>query len=166
MPAGTPTRQLTHDGRSEYPLWCPSGIIYSRETPRKTSPYPSLQLWQMNADGSGRRQLTNLKVDTKLVGLTPVGCSRNGQHLLANLVGPPGANLTEPWTVDLSGPVTARDLTGEGSGYIGDAISKNGSAILVTKGTATDPVSIETYPWSGGKPTTIVKQGAYASWDR
>jgi hypothetical protein len=32
--AGTDTRQLTHDGRSEDPLWAPSGIVYSRATAR------------------------------------------------------------------------------------------------------------------------------------
>jgi hypothetical protein len=61
-----------------------------------------------------------------------------------------------------------RPLNDQGGGYIGDAISTNGNAILVTKGTASDlgALSIETYPWAGGKPTTIVSQGAYASWNR
>jgi len=167
--AGTNTRQLTHDGRSENPLWGPSGIVYSRETPRAKSPYPELELWLMNGDGSGARQLTNLQVKPPLEGLIAVACSANGQHLLANLVGPPGSNSAEPYAVDLSGkkPVW-RDATGQSSGYIGDAISADGRTILATKGTASDlkALSVETFPWSGGKPTTVVKQGGYASWNR
>ena len=164
--AGNSTSQLTSDGRSEYPLWCPSGIIYSRETPRPKNPYPELQLWLMNADGSGSRQLTSLQVSSTLEGLTPVACSHNGQHLLANYVGPPGSNSTEPFTVDLSGHDKPHNLTA--AGYIGDSISLDGGTVLITKGTANDlqSLSIETYPWSGGKPTTLVGKGAYPSWNR
>ena len=169
-PAGTDTRQLTRDGRSEYPLWCPSGIIYSHATARsKVSPYPELQLWLMNGDGSGTRQLTKgFTVQPTLEGLTPVACSHNGLHLLANYVGPPGSNATEAYTVDLGPHGKWRPLTDQAGGYIGDAISQNGQTILVTKGTASDlgALSIETYPWPGGKPSTIVSQGAYASWNR
>jgi Tol biopolymer transport system component len=169
--AGTDTRQLTHDGRSELPLWGPSGIVYSHETPRAKNPYPELQLWLMNTDGSGAHQLTHVVVSKTQEGLVAQGvCSMppcDGQHLLANLVGPTGANITQPYTVDLSaGKATPHPLTG--SGFIGDAISANGAMILVTKGTASDlrALSIETFPWSGGKPTQIVKQGGYASWNQ
>jgi hypothetical protein len=167
--AGTDTHQLTNDGHSEDPLWGPGGIVYSRATARAKNPNPELQLWEMNADGSGARPLTSVGVQRQLEGLIAVAFSRNGQHLLANLVGPTGSNAAEPYAVDLSGPkATWRDLTGQGSGYIGDAISANGKTILVTKGTAKDlkALSVVTFPWSGGKPTTIVKQGGYASWNR
>jgi hypothetical protein len=165
-PAGTDTHQLTRDGRSEYPLWCPSGIIYSHQTPRSKNPYPELQLWVMHGDGTGVRQLTSVAVQSQDEGLTPVACSSNGLHLLANYVGPPGSNATEAYAGDLGPHGKWRPLNGQG-GYIGDAISKNGKTLLVTKGTASDlgALSIETYPWAGGKPTTIVSQGAYASWN-
>jgi hypothetical protein len=71
--------------------------------------------------------------------------------------------------VDLSGPKAAapRNLTGQSNGSIGDAISADGKTILLTKGIADNlaPLSIETIPWAGGKPTPVVAQGAYASWD-
>jgi hypothetical protein len=169
--AGTGTRELTHDGHSELPLWGPSGIVYSHETARAKNPYPELQLWLMNTDGSDAHQLTYVKVSTKEEGLVAQGvCSMtpcDGQHLLANLVGPTGANDTQPYTVDLSsGKPVPSPLTGPG--FIGDAISADGTAILVTKGTASDlrALSVETFPWSGGKPTPIVKQGGYASWNK
>jgi hypothetical protein len=167
---GTDTRQLTSDGHSEDPLWGPSGIIYSRATARAKNPYPELQLWQMNTDGSDARQLFSLQnIKPQLEGLIAVAISANGQHLLANLVGPTASSAAEPYTVDLSRTKPAwRDLTGQGSGYIGDAISGDGKTILVTKGTAKNlkALSVVTFPWNGGKPTTIVKQGGYASWNQ
>jgi hypothetical protein len=163
---GTGTRQLTHDNRSELPLWGPSGIVYSRETARARNPYPELQLWLMNTDGSGARRLTNVLVSKAQEGLVAQGVSTDGSHLLANLVSPTGANITVPYTVALSGnKTTTHALTT--SGFIGDAISGDGQTILVTKGTASDvrALSIETLPWSGGKATPIIKQGGYASWN-
>ena len=164
---GTNTRQLTHDGLSEYPLWGRNGIVYSHETPRTKNPYPALQLWFMGSAGSGAHQLTSTPVSATLQGLTPIAFSANGKHLLANFVGPEGSNHAEAYAVDLSGrkPAAPRDLTGQGNGYIGDAISADGKTILLTKGTAEAPLSIETVPWAGGTPATVAAQGAYASWD-
>ncbi len=71
--------------------------------------------------------------------------------------------------VDLASPKTApRDLTGEASGTVGDAISAKGDLILLTKGTLQNPTasSVEAVKWSGGKPTVLAEHGAYASWDR
>jgi Tol biopolymer transport system component len=166
---GAGTRQLTRDGRSEDPLWGPGMIVYSHEKPRNKNPYPELQLWIMKANGSGARQLTNVAVPASAEGLTPVGFSGTGKHLLANLVGPPGSNETEAYTIDLSArKPAARDLTGESNGNIGEAISADGKWILATKGRADDlaALSIELIPWATGKGTTIVSQGAYASWNR
>ena len=165
---GSSTREITHNGLSELPLWGVNGIVYSHETPRAKNPYPALQLWMIKPNGSDAHQLTNLAVPSTLQGLTPVGFSANGKHLLANFVGPMGSNHTEAFTVDLSGrkPVI-HDLTGQSDGNIGNAISSNGHTILVTKGTTDNlsALSIETVPWAGGKPTTVVSQGGYASWN-
>jgi Tol biopolymer transport system component len=167
--SGTGTRQLTRDGLSEYPVWGPHGIVYSHETPRPKNPYPALQLWFMSSSGAGAHQLTATKVTASEQGLTPIAFSANGKHLLANLVGPEGSDQAEAYVVDLSGPKPSapRDLTGQGNGYIGDAISSDGGTILLTKGVANNlaPLSIETIPWAGGTPTTVIAQGAYASWD-
>jgi len=67
----------------------------------------------------------------RVQGLTPIAFSANGKHLLANFVGPQGSNHAEAFAVDLSGRKPAwRDLTGQGNGYIGDAISSDGKTIL------------------------------------
>jgi Tol biopolymer transport system component len=166
---GTNTRQLTHDNRSEYPLWGPTGIVYSHEYVRAKVAYPELQLWFIKPSGAGARQLTHVPVGPQLEGLTPIAFSANGKHLLANFVGQDPQDHTEAYTVDLTGSKPLwRDLTGENNGNIGNAISTDGKTILVTKGMTANvaPLSIETIPWSGGKPTTIVAAGAYASWNR
>ncbi len=166
---GTNTRQLTHDGLSEYPLWGPNGIVFSHETIRAKNPYPALQLWFISPTGTGAHQLTNTAVGPKVEGLTPIAFSANGKHLLANFVGPQGSDQAEAYAVDLSRPKAAapRDLSGQHNGNIGDAISTDGKTILLTKGVADKlaPLSVETIPWAGGTPTAVVAQGAYASWD-
>jgi hypothetical protein len=175
-PAGTPTRQLTRDGRSEFPVWGDRGIVYSRATPLPHSgasqpkggtPAP-LQLWFIRPGGTGMRQLTDVKMPKpNFTGLTPIGFSADGQHLLANLVGP---NWYEAYVLDLSHAKPAlRDLTGQfNGGTIGDAISASGALILATKGSLSDQaaLSIEEISWPGGKPTVIAKNGAYASWNQ
>jgi Tol biopolymer transport system component len=166
---GVDTQQLTHDGLSEFPLWGPTGIVYSHETPRPKNPYPALQLWFISPTGKSERRLTNTPVAANVEGLTPIAFSADGKHLLANFIGPQGSNHAEAYAVDLSGakPSTPRDITGQGNGDIGDAISADGNTILLTDGLAANDAtpSVETVPWTGGKPTAVIRQGAYASWD-
>jgi hypothetical protein len=173
MPNGTQTRQLTHDNRSQWPVWGHNNIVFSRMTagPRGTS---SLQLWLISPTGGGLKQLTNVTVGTnsvpaKSTGLTPIAFSADGKHLLANLVGP-NLNWHEAYVLDLSKPKAApRDLTGQNNGTTtGNAISTSGKLILATKGTSSNQtsLSIEEFKWAGGKPTVIAKNAAYASWNR
>jgi hypothetical protein len=166
--AGANTRQLTQDGLSEFPLWGPAGIVYSHETVRAKNPYPALQLWLISPTGRDKRRLTDTPVAANVEGLTPIAFSANGKHLLANFIGPQGSDHAEAYAVDLSGskPSPPRDLTGQGNGDIGDAISSDGHTILLTDGIAGAATpSVETVPWAGGKPTALVSKGAYASWD-
>jgi hypothetical protein len=166
---GTNTRQLTHDGRSELPVWGVNGIVFSREYPRAKNVSPTLQLWFIKANGTAAKQLTHIPISSTLAGLTPIAFSGTGTHLLANLVGVAGTDHAEAYVVDLSTAKPAvRDLTGQSNGTIGDAISSDGHTVLLTKGASSNLAqqSIETVPWSGGKPTTIVPHGAYASWNR
>ena len=155
---------ITHDGLSEYPLWGPRGIVFSRELSHSS---PTYQLWSIGSNGSGAKQLTNVTLSAPFYGLEPVAISANGKHLLANLV---GDNQTEAWTVDLSAkPVAARDLGGTGLTTIGNAISRDGSSILLTEDSGssnTTSQSVAMVPWSGGSATTLAAHGAFASWNR
>jgi Tol biopolymer transport system component len=165
---GANTRQLTHDGLSEFPLWGATGIVYSHETPRPKNANPALQLWLISPTGTAKRQLTDTPVAANVEGLTPIAFSANGKHLLANFIGPQGSDHAEAYAVDVGGPKPSppRDLTGQGNGDIGDAISSDGDTILLTDGIASAATpSVETVPWAGGKPTAVVPDGAYASWD-
>jgi len=161
---GTGTHRLTSTGSSEYPVWGPPGIAYARAMASKGGASPQFQLWLMKP-GAANTQLTNIAIPAGLWGLTPVAFSSSGAHLLANFV---GQNTTEAYVLDLTAPkAQPRDLTGAGNGTIGDAISRSGDVILVTKGKteAQAADSIETVPWNGGKPTVIAAHGAYASWN-
>jgi len=166
-PAGTPTHQLTHDNRSEFPVWGRRGIVYSRLTPGAEGTTPALQLWFIKPGGAGMRQLTDMHMpNTKFTGLTPIAFSANGEHLLANLVGP---NWYEAYAVDLTRAKAApRDLTASNGGTIGDAISANGAFVLATRGSLSDQgaLAIEMVRWNSGRPAVLAKNGAYASWDR
>ena len=120
---------------------------------------PALQLWFIRPGGAGLRQLTNVKVEPKYTGLTPIAFSGDGDHLLANLVGP---NWYEAYVLDLGGPkVIVRDLTQSNGTTIGEAISANGGLILATRGSSSDQagLSIEEIPWSGAKTTIVAKSG-------
>ena len=157
--------QLTHAGLNEWPLWGPNGIIYSHAEAASGS---TLQLWQLAA---GRATaITNVPLSPQWNGFEPVAISADGHHLLANLV---GENARQAWCVDLStSPVSERPLPGAGTTTIGNAISRNGSQVLVTAGTGTlagDDFSKSTVvivPWSGGSVRTVAQHGAFASWDR
>jgi hypothetical protein len=156
---------LTRDGASEYPLCGPAGIFFTRVTPRGKHG-PLFELWSMRADGTHARQLTHVTAPRLTDGLTAVAVSADGRHLLANFV---GTDLTEAWAIDLSGPVALpRDLTAHGSGTIAAGLSRDGNLVLADRGYAGDTPahwSLETIPWSGGRPTVLAAHGAFPSWD-
>jgi hypothetical protein len=142
-----------------------SGIVYSHTVMHKGT--AALQLWTMKPGGDSPHGLTNITFDPGQQGLAPIDVSSNG-HVLANLISTT-QNRAEAFVFDLTQPKRIpRDLTGQGLGSdstIADAISYDGSRILLTKGTTTATQSIETESWTGGKPTVVVAHGAYASWD-
>ena len=65
-------RQLTHDGRSAFPLWGPRYITFSRLLPSCVSP----SLWRMRPDGSRLRPILER---------TPPRFTRNGYYGLSPL---------------------------------------------------------------------------------
>jgi hypothetical protein len=69
---GRGRRQLTHDGRSAFPLWGPRHITFSRLLPSCVSP----SLWRMRPDGSRLRPL---------LARTPRYFTRNGYYGLSPL---------------------------------------------------------------------------------
>ena len=151
-------------------MWGANGIAYTHLTPRKKDQgsTPEWQLWLIKPGGGDPHPLTHITVKASQSGLTPIAFSANGQRLLAEFVGTNPLE-EEAYVLDLSGPkVVMRDLTGQGNGTIPDAISMNGETVLLTTWSASNQSahSVEVVKWTGGKPTVIVKNGAYASWDQ
>jgi len=165
LKGGAPV-QVTHDGLSQYPLWGPDGIVFSREASHTSTTY---QLWLVKSNGRDARQLTNAAISAPFYGLEPVAISANGSHLLANLV---GNGATEAWGISLGAkPTIVSELGSAGSPMTGDAISHNGRMILVTEGSGSlsnDDFTGQTVawvPWVGGVATTLAAHAAFASWD-
>lgn len=165
MKGGLTATQITHDGLNEYPLWGPNGIVFSHAASASGS---TLQLWHL-ADGH-TTAITDVTLPSAWNGFEPVALSANGQHLLANLV---GDNASQAWCIDLSTtPISEHALGVTGTTTIGNAISRDGSEVLLTEGIGTlagDDFSKSTVaivPWNGGIATTVAQHGAFASWDR
>jgi hypothetical protein len=165
LKGGAPV-QVTHDGLSQYPLWGPNGIVFSREASHTSTTY---QLWLVRADGRDARQLTNADISAPFYGLEPVAISANGSHLLANLV---GNGATETWEVSLGAkPTIVLELGSTDSPMTGDAISRNGETVLLTDGSGSlsnDDFAGQTVvwvPWVGGAATTLAAHAAFASWN-
>jgi hypothetical protein len=158
--------QLTHDGLSQYPLWGPDGIVFSREASHTNTTY---QLWLVRSDGRDARQLTNVAISAPFYGLEPVAISSNGRHLLANLV---GNGATETWGVSVAAkPTVLWELGSPSSPTTGNAISRDGKMVLVTEGAGSlsnDDFGGQTVvwvPWAGGTATTLAEHAAFASWN-
>jgi hypothetical protein len=163
---GTP-QQLTTDGLSEYPLWGPDGIVFSREY---SSANPAYQLWYINPQTDLERVLTDLPVPQGFSGLEPVAFSKNGEHLLANLNAP---NTSQAWVINLAAAhPLPRDLGPAGTATVGNAISRDGMTILLTDGYGNPATadfstqSVESVTWSSGRITVLARHSAFASWNR
>jgi hypothetical protein len=160
-PTGTGTQQLTHGWVVSAPVWGPKFIVFARTTSRGSQIAPINQLWSIEANGSGLRQLTHMKVDPLASGLEPLAFSANGQHLLCGFS---GTDQSSSWAVTLEGKTLAlRQLLNAFS--VADGISSNGSEALLTKGFEGAPTSIVSVPWGGGKPTVLAPHGVEASWN-
>ena len=160
-PTGTGTQQLTHGWVISAPVWGPKYIVFARSTSRGHQIAPINQLWSIDPNGSGLRQLTHMKVDPLAAGLEPLAFSANGQHLLCGFS---GTDQSASWAVTLTGKsVALRQLLNVFS--VPAAISSDGSEVLLTKGFEGAPASVVSVPWAGGKPTVLAPHGAQASWN-
>jgi Tol biopolymer transport system component len=162
---GGQTTQLTSAGLNEYPLWGPGGIVYSHAASSSGSP---LQLWRLT--GAHAKAITDVTLNPPWTGFEPVALSANGQHLLANLV---GDNASQAWCINLdASPVAEHALSAAGTTTIGNAISRDGSEVLMTEGAGTlagddySKSTVAVVPWNGGAAKTVAQHSAFASWDR
>ncbi|UGS33784.1 TolB-like translocation protein [Capillimicrobium parvum] len=167
--AGGAPRRLTTDGHSEYPLWGPTQIAFtrwSRPTGRhRKEDGPKYHLWLMNADGTNRHQLTRGRIPFLLAGLTPTAWSVDGSRLLAQFG---GQDTSYPVTVD---PATGRQRTigpATENGMQATGLSRDGSTILgwYPSFEASNNANVLTVPYTGGRTRVLVRHASMPTWTR
>lgn len=158
---------LTHDQRSEDPLWGPNGqIVFDKLLSEKQRKYgPKSELYLMNANGGQVKRLTHTKVDPLLFGLSPTQWSASGKQLLSEFG---GQDTTYAVTVNpRSG--AQRTLTKEReTGFVGTSLSADGKSVLGSIG-GFEPGpghKVVTIPYSGGKPKTLAANASEPDWSR
>lgn len=159
--------RLTKDHRSSQPLWGPQKIVFVKTLDAKKGQYgPKNELYLMNPQGKQVKRLTHTKVPPLLQGLFPTDWSANGARLLTEFQGQDTsyAVVVNPKT-GAQRPVAG---TGE-SGFVGTDLSADGSTVLGFNG-GFDPGirnhKVQTVPYGGGKPKTLVKEAYEPSWSR
>ncbi|HEV2728023.1 MAG TPA: hypothetical protein VGV34_06990, partial [Solirubrobacterales bacterium] len=158
--------RLTSDRRSSEPLWGPEKIVFVKTVDGKKRRYgPKNELYLMSPQGKGVKRLTNTKVPPLLQGLFPTDWSANGNRLLAEFQGQDTsyAVVVNPKT-GAQRPVAG---TGE-TGFVGTDLSADGKLVLGFNG-GFDPGlrnhKVQTVPYGGGKPKTLVKEAFEPSWN-
>lgn len=162
-----PPLQLTHDHNSSQPLWGPQKIVFVKALEAKKRQYGGKnELFLMNADGKGVKRLTHTRVDPLLQGLFPTEWSADGSRLLTEFQ---GQDVSYAVTVN---PKTGaqRPVAGTGeTGFVGTDLSADGKLVLGFNG-GFDPGlknhEVQTVPYGGGKPKTLVKEAFEPSWNR
>lgn len=165
---GGPPRFLTTDGHSEFPVWGPTRIAFTRWTrptgPRRDQDALKFNIWLVRPNGSGLRQLTRDRPAFLLSGLTPTAWSANATRLLAQFG---GQDTTFAVTVN---PFTGRErvVTNPNRSLVGTALSRDGSTILgFTGGADGGPGQrVVTTPYLGGPLRVLANNASSPSWNR
>lgn len=159
--------QLTKDHRSSQPLWGPKKIVFVKTMPPKGRPYGGKnELFLMSPQGKGVKRLTHTKVPPLLLGLYPTDWSANGARLLTEFEG-----QDTSYAVAVNPKTGAqRPVAGTGEqGFVGTDLSADGTLVLGFNG-GFDPGlknhKVQTVPYAGGKPKTLVKEAFEPSWNR
>ena len=159
--------RLTGDHRSSEPLWGPQKIVFVKTVDAKKRKYgPKNELFLMNSQGKGVKRLTHTKVDPLLQGLFPIDWSADGGRLLTEF----GGQDTSYAVVVNPKTGAQRPVAGTGEqGFVGTDLSADGSLVLGFNG-GFDPGlknhKVQTVPYGGGKPKTLVREAFEPTWSR
>lgn len=159
--------RLTTDHRSSDPLWGPEKIVFVKTVDGKKRKYgPKNELFLMTPQGKQVTRLTKTKVPPLLQGLFPTDWSADGNRLLTEFQGQDTsyAVVVNPDT-GAQRPVAG---TGE-TGFIGTDLSADGSLVLGFNGGFAPSLQnqkVQTVPYAGGEPKTLVKHAFEPSWSR
>jgi Tol biopolymer transport system component len=161
---GAPTA-LTTDHHSVDPLWGAPGIAFvkMRKPARRGDAYKQ-DIYLVDPATAVARRVTRTKVPFLLSGLDPVAWSADGSRLLAEFG---GQDTSYAETVDPATGVVRR-VGRFSDGIVGYDLSADGSTILATTGgyDPGDPHDIVTLPYTGGRPTVLVRDGFSPDWTR
>jgi dipeptidyl aminopeptidase/acylaminoacyl peptidase len=164
---GGEPRQLTHDGRSDYPVWGPEAIAFARVLPYRG--WGRHEIWRIEPNGEGRRSVTGRLpkrlIGSGITGLVPVAWSADGRSLLTELTNEFGA---PPYAVD---PETGaiRKIGDFGYYSFPAGLSRDGRFVLVVEsglpeGGAREGLLVA--PYRGGRPKLVATRAGPASWNR
>lgn len=159
--------RLTKDHNSSQPLWGPQEIVFVKALEGKKRQYGGKnELFLMSPQGKGVKRLTHTRVDPLLQGLFPTEWSADGSRLLTEFQ---GQDVSYAVTVN---PKTGaqRPVAGTGeTGFVGTDLSSDGKFVLGFNG-GFDPGlrnhKVQTVPYAGGKPKTLVKEAFEPSWNK
>jgi Tol biopolymer transport system component len=162
--AGGLSTRLTTDHRSVDPVWGVAGIAFVklRKPTRKGDAYKQ-DIYLLDPAGVVRR-ITTTKVPFLLSGLDPVSWSADGTRLLAEFG---GQDTSYAETVDPA-TGTVRRVGRVSDGIVGYDLSADGSTILATTGgyDPGDNHDVATIPYTGGRPTILVRNAFSPDWTR
>jgi hypothetical protein len=147
--------QITHDHRSEGPVWGPNGIAFVRLHHRNDW---HNDIWLTGPRPNDAHQLTHMN---SYVG--PVAFSGNGKELLASY---PAMHNGQLIAVDVPSGHT-RPITPSIGDLNAQGLSTDGKTVLASIGCGGTPSPygiLETIPFAGGKPHVIVHGPCSGSW--
>jgi hypothetical protein len=158
-------RRLTRTRDALNPLWGVQGLVFDRQRPRQGFA-PVYNLWAIQADGTGLRRITRLKIPQTASGLVPIDLSADGGRLLAAFT---GQDTLLGFTVDPQDGATRALSTDFEKGLVGYDLSADGSTILGHTGgpDPSAPHDVVTVPYpKGGAIKVIAHSAAYPHWNR
>lgn len=168
---GSSRREITGSTLDADPVWGAKGIVFARlGRLGNASRSPRYQLWLIQPNGRGLRQLTHIVAGPPAPNSAGAALivSANGARVVANFSSPYLAfHAIDLWTVNLA-PVrpVAHRLTFDGAQFIAQGLSRNGSRVLLSAldagGQQTD---VESLSWAGEPRTVLVTAGADPSWN-
>jgi hypothetical protein len=154
---GRGSRQITHDGRSGFPLWGPRHITFARVLPSCRSP----SLWRLRPDGSRLRPLLE-HVPRRFLshgyyGLSPLGWLAGWKRLVLG--------LRSEWGNEAVVLNVPRGRLRHQHRYVDDVAADG--ALVGTQGGAECPCGIIIFR-AGGGPSRLVAHGSVccADWNR
>lgn len=156
--------RITSDGNASYPVWGPQKIAFNRaRKPPRRGDYDKLDIYTVNADGTGLKRLTRTNPPFLLAGLTPLAWSQDGTRLAAQYG---GQDTSEAWRVNAATGKSA-DATGKFDGVVGWGLARDGSALLATTGYYDNPSgNVVAIAWDGGVQTVLARRATQPSWSR